>query len=530
MIQLRPYQGSAVDEVRAAFRAGRRAVLFVLPTGGGKTVVFTYVAHSAHSKGNRVVALAHRQEIVEQISASFTGMGVAHGLVMPGAPMTDDPVQVAMVQTLARRLDMVTEPDLLIIDEAHHGVAGLWQKVRDRWRNAMVLGVTATPERRDGKPLGDAFDAMVVGPTPAELVADGHLAGFDYYAPESGIDLSGVPTPGGDFAVGELAEVMDTAPITGDAVEHYGQHLAGKPAIAFCVTVAHAEHVAEQFRAAGFRAASVDGSMSKAERRDRILSLADGRLNVLTSCELISEGVDVPVVSGAILLRPTKSLALYLQQVGRCLRKKPDGSRAVILDHVGNVFRHGLPDAPREWSLEGRKKRLQAFRVSTCKLCFRTVADGSRPSCDGVDGEACPLANPDPADTPEAPEVVEGRLHRITDPLAWAQGIDIAKATGATWWRLVDLVQTIEQAKQIQKARGYRRGWAQHFFLELGRVRAEVDRIIALPSRPGLASVSDSVLWTLLRRLKAEGPPTRFLLIEANAEVFRRRQRKERAA
>ena len=174
---LRPYQEISVVAIRAAFTSYRR-VLFVLPTGGGKTVIFLFIALAAMALGNRVVAVAHRQEIVDQTSAALTAMGVPHGRIQPGYAMTDDLVQVAMIQTLVNRLDAIDEPVLLIIDECHHAVSDTYRKITNAWLNAWVLGVTATPERLDGVGLRDAFDTMVAGPNVRELIDAGHLAKF----------------------------------------------------------------------------------------------------------------------------------------------------------------------------------------------------------------------------------------------------------------------------------------------------------------------------------------------------------------
>ena len=525
-IALRDYQEAIIAGARTEMRDKRR-VLIVSPTGSGKTIVFSQIVSGARRKGKRVVITAHRQEIIDQISRALDRLGVSHGVIAPGRVMTDDTVQVAMVQSLARHLDSISEPDLLIIDEAHHGVAGQWRKVTDAWQRARILGVTATPERLDGRGLGDAFDAMVLGPSVADLIARGHLATYDYYAPPLSVSLSDVSTRGGEFASDELAAIMDQAKITGDAIEHYREALNGRPAIAFCVNRLHAEHVAAQFRDAGYRAAAIDGTMKARVREDLIASLADGRLDLLSSCELISEGVDVPVCSGAILLRPTKSLALHLQQVGRVLRPKPDGSRAVILDHVGNVHVHGLPDAPRDWSLEGRKKRKVEQGVSTCSLCFRTVpaadARGIGAACPGDAGEPCPLAVSGGGAKVE-PEVVEGKLARIEDPLAWAQGIDLARARGPDWFRLVDLADCYEKAMQIQRARGYRRGWARHFIGERLRIHTHVDMILRNGALE-LLDAPDDVLWALARKLSSEPARDPDLLRATRAELFRRRER-----
>ena len=354
-VTLRPYQEDMVAKIRHAFRTYKR-VLAVAPTGSGKTRTFAYITQAAADKGNRVIVMAHRQEIVTQISGALD------------------------VQTLARRIEKIPKPTLLVIDEAHHGTSGAYQKIAEAWPDIKTLGVTATPRRLDGKGLHRCFDDLVQGPEMADLIAEGFLAGYILLAPPQVADLTVISTRMGDYSTDELAEAMDKSVITGDAVNHYRTYLNGKPAIVFCVTVEHAEHVAAQFRDAGYRAASVDGKMDRAQRRSLINGIGNGELNVLTSCELISEGVDVPVVAGAILLRPTKSLGMYLQQVGRCLRPKPDGSKAIILDHVGNALQHGVPDMVRPWTLSDKKKKDAPPPVSQCEVCYKVFQTRPNPA------------------------------------------------------------------------------------------------------------------------------------------------------
>lgn len=469
MIPLRPYQEQVVERLRAALRQHRR-VLLVSPTGSGKTVMFAFIAATASGKGHHVTILAHRQEITDQISRALTGMGVRHGVVAPGRTATADAVQVAMVQTLARRLDRPHQPPaLLVVDEAHHAVAGSWAKIAAAWPQAHVLGVTATPERLDGRGLAEAFDVLVEGPSVADLIAGRWLAAYRYLAPPTQVDLTGVHRRMGDYAVSELAAAMNRTVITGDAVEHYARHLAGRPAIAFCASVAHAEAVAAQFRGQGWRAAAVDGAMEKGARRALIADLAAGRLSVLTSCDLISEGVDVPVVAGAILLRPTQSLALHLQQVGRALRPKPDGGEAVILDHVGNVARHGFPDDARAWSLDGGAGE-QEPSVRTCPACHLAVptgkAAGVARGCQH--GAECGLARPlTERAAKEAPAARAGVLEEVAPDRAWLGGIDIAQARGEEYRRMLALSEgKRERLEQIARARKYRRGWVDHVMRE----------------------------------------------------------------
>jgi superfamily II DNA or RNA helicase len=471
---LRDYQLECVTAIRQAFTRWRR-VLHVLPTGGGKTVEFSYITAHAAAKGNRVIVLAHRQEIADQISIALAAMDVAHGRIQPGYAMTNNLAQVAMVQTVHGRLAVIPEPALVVIDEAHHAVASTWSKIAAAWPNAKVLGVTATPERLDGVGLRDAFDTMVVGPDVRELIDASYLAPFKYLAPSTLVDLSHVRSIGGDYNTGDLAQAVDQDGITGDVVEHYLKHLAGRTAIAFTVTIAHAQHVAQRFQDAGISAESIDGTMSADERRDVVNRLRTGDIRVLTSCEIISEGFDAPAVGGAILLRPTQSFALFRQQVGRCLRPKDDGSAAIIADHVGNVFRHGLPDAPHEWSLDS-KKRAQADRQQAaagwrrCQACSEVFATGTdRDVCPTPDADECLFR---PRVLPER----EGVLEEIVSP-PWAHGIDIHSARGWQWYQLLQHADgDPTRLRQIQVARGYKAGWTRYAVQEAAEKRAATQR------------------------------------------------------
>ncbi len=376
MIHLRDYQTGCIQDIRQAYRAGRRAPLLVAPTGSGKTVMFSYIADGTSKKGNRVLILVHRQELVDQTCRTLHAFQVDHGVIAAGrSPDRAHAVQVGSVQTVVKRLDFF-KPDLIIIDEAHHGTAGSWRKVIEANPQARILGVTATPERLDGKGLGEVYDELIQGPEVSWLIEHGHLCKPKYFAPPTVVDLTGIHKTAGDYNKGELAAAMDKATVTGDAVDHYRRICPGVPAVAFCASIANAEHVAMQFQSAGFRAATIDGTLDRDDRRDRVRALGDGRLHVLTSCEIINEGFDLPVVTAAILLRPTMSLGLHLQQIGRVLRPSPGKVNSIILDHVGNLGRHGLAEQERDWSLEGRTKRKRAksdedqLTVRQCPNCY----------------------------------------------------------------------------------------------------------------------------------------------------------------
>ena len=342
------------------------------------TVMFSHIADGAGRKSKRVWILVHRAELVDQTSRTMREIGIHHGVIAAGWPVDPLPhVQVVSVQTVVRRTGGLIPPDVIIVDECHHAAAGTWGKILAAFPQAIRLGFTATPERLDGKGLSSTFDCLIRGPEVAWLIEQGFLTQPKYFAPPNQINLDGLHVRGGDYARDELAKELDKPTITGDAVWHYQRICPGVPAVAFCASVAHAEHVAQAFSAAGYRAATLDGTLDRQERRQRVRGLADGSLQILTSCEIISEGFDIPVVTAAILLRPTKSLGMHLQQVGRVLRIAPGKEKAIILDHVGNCLRHGLAEEEREWSLEGRPKKKKkagddedAPPVRQCPKCY----------------------------------------------------------------------------------------------------------------------------------------------------------------
>ena len=357
--KLRAYQRADLDCIIAAFNEGVRRILYTLPTGGGKTVIFTDLAREVDAAGLGVIILTHRDELMQQASQALQRLGVLHGVIAAGgAAPTRHRVQVASVFTLVRRLDWLAghSPRLVIVDEAHHAAASTWKRIMAALpEEADILGVTATPRRLDGKPLDDHFDRLICGPSIAKLIDDEWLAPCTVFTPPRGPDLSKVKIRAGDYAVDQLAEVMGRRVVISGAVKEYERLCPGKPAIAFCVDIDHSERVARAFAARGWRAAHVDGETPTRHRRELIAALDRGELDILCNCGLISEGLDVPGVEAAILLRPTKSLALYLQMVGRALR--PGKEMAHILDHAGNVYRHGLPTARRRWSLRGKVRQ-----------------------------------------------------------------------------------------------------------------------------------------------------------------------------
>jgi superfamily II DNA or RNA helicase len=404
---LRPYQLDLACDVLSCHLTIARRVLAVSPTGSGKTVTLSYIA--SHEPGN-VWVIAHRQELIWQLSETLKLFGITHGIVKSQHPF--DPiqrVQVASVQTLVRRHHLLPAPALIVFDEAHHGTAKGYRTIADSYPGANILGVTATPCRLNGQGLGEVFDHMVIGPTTRWLTDNGFLSPAEYYAPPQKADISGLRMRAGDFATDEAEAVMDKPTVTGDAVEHYRRICDGVPMLVFCTSVAHAKHVAEQYSEAGYRAASVDGGMSDDDRKDRIRGLGTGKWQVITSCDLIGEGLDVPIVEAAQLLRPTASLGLHLQQIGRVLRFV-SGKTAKILDHVGNVRRHGFATTDHQWSLAGviRSRKPKEVALRTCERCF--LAHDPAPCC-----PMCGFEYPKREKSLTRIETVNGELVRLEE-------------------------------------------------------------------------------------------------------------------
>jgi superfamily II DNA or RNA helicase len=445
-VQLRPYQQQAIDDLRVAFRDNARAPLLVAPTGAGKTVILAVITASAVARGRKVLILVHRRELIHQASSKLTAAGVQHGIIAAGIEPSQQPVQVASVQTLVRRLATINwQPCLVIIDEAHHAAAGSWSKILDHWPSALRLGVTATPCRLDGRGLGDTFDAVIEGPSVQMLTSAGYLSPARIFAPPMVADLSQLRRRAGDYANDQAAAAMIRPTVTGDAISHY-QRLAGaQQAIAFCCNVAHAESVRDTFETAGISSRLLLGNTT--DRDAVVTAFAAGTILVLVTVDVVSEGFDIPAASVAILLRPTQSLGLYLQQVGRVLRPAPGKAAAIILDHVGNVTRHGFPDDIRQWSLEHGAKRASGSQpapsVRTCPACFAAF----RPA------PQCPVCGANCAPEPRRPmQQVDGDLKEL-------KRIDVQLRR-----REQGKAQTLQQLIAIGHARNMRNpvAWAKH--------------------------------------------------------------------
>ena len=450
-IRLYDHQSQFVAELRRAMLEAD-SVLGQAATGFGKTCVAAHIAQSAAAKGRRVFFTVHRSNLLDQTAQTFREFGIPHGFIVAGTRFEDHhQVAIASIATLARRLERIPAPDLLVIDEAHLAMAATWAKVVNyyRERGSRILGLSATPSRLDGRPLSDLFGALVCGPSTRWLMDNGFLSRYRAFAP-SQIDLTGIKVRMGDFDQKALEAAANKPALIGDAARHYARLADGTRALCFCVSIRHGRDVADHFTAAGIPAAHIDGTTPRGERERIIRDFADGGIKVLCNAELITAGFDLSAQVGRevpvetiISLRPTASLALHLQMLGRGLRRKP--SPAVLLDHAGNLARHGFPDDEREWTLEGRQAKQAAQPKPLVRHC---------PHCHALHrGAVCPECGYQHPAQARRIEQAEGELTEIRRTEARL----IAR-------REQGQAQTLADLRLLAARRGYKPGWAERVF------------------------------------------------------------------
>jgi len=433
MPELRDYQIRLIDGVARSWRTGHHAPCIVLPCGGGKSVIVAEMAKRTAGNGRYVLFIVHRKELCEQIIRTFLWWGVDMQFV-----------RVMMVQTACNRLHKIPVPALIITDENHHSKASSYRKIYDYFSGAYRVGVTATPVRLDGTGLKDVNDDLVIGVSAKWLIEHHNLAPYDYYAPAIA-DLSTVKVHRGEFDAKSAEKIMLESKVYGDVISYYRKFADGLQAVCYCTTVKHSQTMAAQFNAAGIDAAHIDGQMKKAERAEIVEKFRRGAIDVLCNVDLISEGFDVPDCSCVIMLRPTQSLTLFIQQSMRCMRYRA-GKRAVILDHVGNYARHGMPDDDREWTLEGRRKRAgntvqnpEEEPYTTCTKCYAVISGKV---------QICPYCGAE----------IE-RKNR--NEIAQDANIGLQKITGFTVnTKTPNECRTYAELLEYAKMMGYKPGWA----------------------------------------------------------------------
>jgi DNA repair protein RadD len=381
ILTLRPYQQDGIDQIGCQFRQRKRRILYVLPTAGGKTQIFCRVARGAVAKGNRVLILCHRDELVEQIIDALQSNELKYGVMATGYTLTKEMVIVASVQTLIHRLDKIETPDLICVDESHHVRSNTWDKILLHFKDARVLGVTATPIRQSGEALGQIFDAMVVGPSMRWLIENDYLSPYKLYVPPT-VDTSGLHIKNHEFVAEEVEQLVNKPKVIGSCVEHHRQYTHGQRGIAFCSSVKNTQLVADEFRANGYQAYAISGKTDRTIRKAVIADFRAGNIEILTGCQIFEEGFDAPGAVVGHMLNPTQSLRKYMQENGRLFRKFPGKDFAWLFDYTGNVYRHGLPDAERPWELstadEGSKRKSDILSVRVCPKCWASMRSAQR--------------------------------------------------------------------------------------------------------------------------------------------------------
>lgn len=380
----RQYQTDIVDKVKKSMMSGHKAILVQSCTGSGKTHLAAGMIAGALSKGRTSHFAVHRKVLIKQTAETLKQHLIPYSYVAAGYPHNPyNRVHIASIDTLKSRLDPDMKiPNILWVDECHMANSAGWSEVIDfyKWAGAYVIGLTATPTRTDGTGLGKHFTDMVCGPSMSWLIENNFLSKYKLFSPTS-LDLSGIKNRMGDYAKDQLAARLDGDNVLiGDAIKHYKKLADGKLCIAYCVSRKHSEHTAQMFRDAGVPAAHIDGETPQEERASIIRAFANRQIQVLTNVELITTGFDLAAqvgkdvnVEAISLLRPTQSLSLYLQMIGRGLRRKAEP--AIILDHANCVRLHGLPDEDHKWTLSDREVKKKSENQSSvpvrhCPMCY----------------------------------------------------------------------------------------------------------------------------------------------------------------
>lgn len=453
-LQLRPHQITARDQTRELYQKGKRGVIVVAPTGFGKTILAADVVRLAESKGTKTLFMAHREELVTQAGNKLSEAGLQHGTIMAGHLMRMSHLtQVASVQTIVRRMDKIPfRPDFIVIDECHLSGAPTYRKIVEFYGNPRLLGLSATPVRLDGRSLslqaGGLFDSMVITVGTADLIHEGFLSPFRYFAP-SKPDLTGIKIVAGDYDQHELAERVDKPKIVGDVVQTWMQRAAGRSTIVFAVSVAHAEHIADEFSSIGVTAKCISGQTKSDERRKAMEDFCAGRLLVLVNCALYIEGIDAPIIRCVILSSPTRSVTRYLQSVGRGLRTNPGKDDCVILDHAGLVFDHGLPDENREWTLatSARKKKdaQKTLAISQCPKCYAVHAPAP----------ACPQCG-------HVYEIKSREVERVDGQLVELTSSGLADRKTLKPAAMIGMAKDRPALEKVARALGHQPGWVTY--------------------------------------------------------------------
>lgn len=436
-IELREYQLKLIEDIRKAVMRGSRSVVAVLGCGGGKSVIQGMIAKSSTDKGNRVLFLVHRRELCEQISNTFSLCGVDPQLC-----------SIAMVQTVSRHLDHIPSPKIIITDEAHHSTASTYRKIYNRFPEALLLGFTATPIRLNKGGLGEVYSDLITSVSTKWLIENHYLSPYRYYSVKLA-DTSNLHIRRGDYKADEVACLMQNKEIYGETVKQWERLAGHKKTIVYCASVEASKQTAESFRASGYSCESLDGAVSKEHRAEVMRKFRNDEIKILCNCELFGEGLDVPDCECTVLLRPTQSLTLYIQQSMRSMRYMP-GKTAIIIDHVGNCYLHGLPDDDRQWTLEPKKKQENTVKIRECKECYAVYPPNA---------ERCPVCGA------EAVHEIRKTERKIVD----VDLVELRRTENLKNTRLSDAeLNCWTDVVEFQKIKGYKFAWCIRYALAHG--------------------------------------------------------------
>lgn len=436
-IVLRPYQQDLFDKTSNAFKQGYRRVLVESPCGSGKTILLTKMASIAQSKGKTVWFILPRQEIMDQTLETFKKCGVPQNTVYIG-----------MIITMANHINELPPPDMIIYDECHISVSNTYNKISSTFPNAFIVGATASPCRTDNRPLGDLYETLIHGVTVRWLIDNNYLAPFDYYSVPLA-DLSSAETDG-EYDTTKASELLMTSVIYGNIIENWNKFAHNVPTVVYCCSIKHSKKTAEMFNDVGIKAVHFDGSTPTNERKQIIDDFRNGKFKVLCNCDLISMGFDMPDIGCVMMLRPTQSASLYIQQSGRALRYKPN-KRAIIIDMVGNYNRFQLPDESYEWSLSQSVKKRKEFNedgtlsIRQCENCFRCFK--TAPKCPYCGFEYKVKGR----ELKSIEDVELKRIEAVQKEEQEKQKKEARMEVGAC--------RTIADLQKIAKERGYAQGW-----------------------------------------------------------------------
>lgn len=434
MVQLRDYQGNVYQDTIKAINNGSRGILIQLPCRSGKSYVMAKFIEKC--KGSSLI-LAHRNELLSQHKELIDSLGLLHKC------------RLASVFTEVNHLGEYEKPTVILIDECHLSEANSYKKIAEYY-GCIIIGFSATPTRLNGDRLS-LYDTLINGVSVKYLIKNGAIADFDYYAPDIALNLDDIDTLAGDYNGKQLNDLMFKSAIYGDVINSYKKLGESRQAIAYCAGIKHSKKVCDEFNLAGISAIHIDGSMNKTERKKIMDLYRSGYYTVLCNANIISEGITLPNASVGLLLRPTQSLALYIQQAMRVLTPDGNGKKAVIIDCVGNYQRHGLPDEDREWSLNGVVKKHKqnnedgSFTIRNCPNCFRIFKTADK----------CPYCGHE--------FVVKGRELQCMEEIRLrkiSEQEKIAMAEHKKKQKMeVGMAKTKEDLIRIAKERGYKPGW-----------------------------------------------------------------------